>query len=124
MGAASGGTVMGELLERAPDLDGVFVNSDLMAIAAIFGGMNTMYAAVGSRTREIATLRALGFSRGSILASFLVEALILGCLGGIVGGLAAAGYSPDEIEAIFNEFGKANPRKFSGSMPGNEPPKV
>ena len=49
--------------------------------------MNTMYAAVGSRSREIATLRALGFSRSSILVSFLVESILLSLLGGALGCL-------------------------------------
>ena len=48
-----------------------------------------MYASVASRTGEIGTLRALGFSRGAILAAFLGEALLLGLLGGVV-GLAGA----------------------------------
>ena len=51
--------------------------------------MITMYASVASRTGEIGTLRAIGFSRASILAAFLVEALFLGLIGGIA-GLAAA----------------------------------
>jgi ABC-type antimicrobial peptide transport system permease subunit len=51
--------------------------------------MITMYASVASRTAEIGTLRALGFSRAAILAAFLVEALLLGLVGGVV-GLAAA----------------------------------
>lgn len=57
----------------------------VMAIGACFGAMNTMYAAVSSRTREIATLRALGFSRLSILISFVLESIALALLGGIVG---------------------------------------
>jgi putative ABC transport system permease protein len=60
-----------------------------MGIGACFAAMNTMYAAVSSRTREIGTLRALGFSRGSILLSFLAEALLLALSGGIVGSLLA-----------------------------------
>ena len=63
--------------------------SVIFSIGAIIGAMITMYASVASRTAEIGTLRALGFSRMSILAAFLVEALLLGLLGGII-GLAAA----------------------------------
>ncbi|MGE5278801.1 MAG: ABC transporter permease [Acidobacteriota bacterium] len=55
------------------------------AIGAAFGAMNTMYAQVSSRTREIGTLRAIGFSRRSILASFVLEALLLCVAGGLVG---------------------------------------
>jgi ABC-type antimicrobial peptide transport system permease subunit len=51
--------------------------------------MITMYASVASRTAEIGTLRALGFSRAAVLAAFLAEALLLGAVGGIA-GLAAA----------------------------------
>ncbi len=61
----------------------------IMSAGAIFGAMNTMYAAVGTRSREIATLRALGFSRGSILVSFLLESIIISILGGILGCLAS-----------------------------------
>jgi len=63
--------------------------SVIFSIGAIIGAMITMYASVASRTGEIGTLRALGFSRSSILVAFLVEALLLGLIGGIV-GLAAA----------------------------------
>ena len=59
------------------------------AIGAAFGAMNTMYAQVTSRTREIGTLRAIGFSRLSVLASFIVEAAILCLAGGIAGTLLA-----------------------------------
>lgn len=57
----------------------------LMALGAVFGALNTMYSAVSARAREIATLRAIGFSSGSIVASVLVEALILALLGSFVG---------------------------------------
>ncbi|HEV8374877.1 MAG TPA: ABC transporter permease [Candidatus Polarisedimenticolia bacterium] len=61
----------------------------LMAIGASFGAMNTMYAQVSARIREIATLRALGFSRRSILFSFMLESFALGLLGGAVGAVLA-----------------------------------
>jgi putative ABC transport system permease protein len=60
-----------------------------MGIGAVFGAINTMYAIVSARTREIATLRALGFSRRSILFSFLIESVILAVIGGAVGCLLA-----------------------------------
>jgi putative ABC transport system permease protein len=63
---------------------GIFVGV-VMAIGACFGAMNTMYAAVSARTREIATLRALGFGRLSILVSFVLESIFLALLGGILG---------------------------------------
>ena len=55
------------------------------AIGASFGAMNTMYAQVAARTREIGTLRAIGFSRRSVLASFIFEALLLCLIGGVIG---------------------------------------
>ena len=58
-----------------------------MSIGAIFAAMNTMYASVGSRTREIGTLRVLGYRRRSILAGFLIEGAILALVGGILGCL-------------------------------------
>lgn len=64
--------------------------STTMAIGAVFGAMNTMYAIVAARTREIGTLRALGFSRRSILFSFVVESVLLALAGGILGCLLAA----------------------------------
>ena len=57
----------------------------ILGIGACFGGMNTMYAAVAARTKEIGTLRALGFSRLSILTSFVIESLILSFFGGLIG---------------------------------------
>jgi ABC-type antimicrobial peptide transport system permease subunit len=59
--------------------------SVIFSIGATIGAMITMYASVASRTAEIGTLRALGFRRGGILAVFLLEALLLGLVGGIVG---------------------------------------
>ncbi len=58
-----------------------------MSIGAVFAAMNTMYASVGSRTREIGTLRVLGFRRRSILLSFLFEGAFLALVGGIIGCL-------------------------------------
>jgi putative ABC transport system permease protein len=60
-----------------------------MGVGAVFGALNTMYSAVAARTREIATLRALGFSGTAVLISVLVEALLLGLGGGVLGTLAA-----------------------------------
>jgi putative ABC transport system permease protein len=61
----------------------------LMGIGAIFGAILTMYTAVATRAREIATLRALGFNTGSVLVSILAESLVLGAIGGAIGGTAA-----------------------------------
>jgi len=63
---------------------GIFI-SIIMAVGSSFAAMNTMYAAVARRAREIGTLRVLGFSRGSILTSFLFESVLLSTLGGLLG---------------------------------------
>jgi putative ABC transport system permease protein len=68
----------------------------VMGVGAVFGAMNTMYAIVAARTREIGTLRALGFSRRAILASFVVESALLALIGGGLGcllALTANGYT-------------------------------
>jgi putative ABC transport system permease protein len=67
---------------------GVFVTL-IMALGAIFGALNTMYASVGARTKEIGTLRAIGFSRGAVLLSILLESTLLALLGGLIGCLLA-----------------------------------
>jgi putative ABC transport system permease protein len=66
-----------------------FLIAGLMGIGAIFGAVNTMYNAVASRTREIATLRALGFGSIPVVASVLAEAVLLSLVGGLFGGLIA-----------------------------------
>jgi putative ABC transport system permease protein len=61
----------------------------IMGLGAVFGALNTMYTAVSSRTREIATLRALGFNSGPVIFSVLAESLLLALAGGVIGaGLA------------------------------------
>ncbi|MFN7941954.1 MAG: FtsX-like permease family protein [Thermoanaerobaculia bacterium] len=66
-----------------------FTISVLMAIGAVFGALNTMYSAVAARTREIATLRALGFGASPVVVSVLVESLLLALAGGVIGALGA-----------------------------------
>jgi ABC-type lipoprotein release transport system permease subunit len=61
----------------------------IMAVGAIFGAVNTMYAAVGARTREIATLYVLGFSPFAVWLSFLTESVLLSLFGGLLGCLLA-----------------------------------
>jgi putative ABC transport system permease protein len=60
----------------------------IMAIGAVFGALNTMYSAVAERGREIATMRAVGFGGGSVVFSFLIEALLISFVGGVLGCLA------------------------------------
>jgi putative ABC transport system permease protein len=66
----------------------VFVTS-IMGLGAVFAALNTMYAAVGAREREIATLRAIGFRGLPVVASIMLESLILALAGGLLGALAA-----------------------------------
>ncbi len=61
----------------------------VMSIGAVLAAMNTMYASVGARTREIGTLRVLGFRRRSVVAAILIEGACLAFIGGIVGGAAS-----------------------------------
>lgn len=63
----------------------------IMAVGASFGAMNTMYAQVTSRTREIATMRALGYGRAAILVSFVLESMWLSLVGGALGAALAFG---------------------------------
>jgi putative ABC transport system permease protein len=71
-----------------------YVIAMLMGVAAVFGAILTMYTAVATRTREIATLRALGFNTMSVLISVIGESLALAAIGGVAGGLLAyAGFN-------------------------------
>jgi putative ABC transport system permease protein len=66
-----------------------FIIAGLMGVGAVFGAVNTMYNAVATRTREIATLRALGFGSFPVVFSVLTEAVFLSVIGGLIGGIAA-----------------------------------
>lgn len=68
----------------------------LMALGAVFGAINTMYASVSARTREIATLRAIGFGAFPVAFSTLLESLILALIGGVIGALV--------VYLIFNGY--------------------
>lgn len=65
-----------------------FLVAGVMGIGAVFGALNTMYSMVAERSREIATMRAIGFGSGSISVSFIFEALLIALIGGILGCLA------------------------------------
>lgn len=67
--------------------------SIIMGIGSCFAAMNTMYAAIANRSKEIATLRVLGFTRGSILASFLIESILLSLIGATIGILLMLPFS-------------------------------
>ncbi|HUA32920.1 MAG TPA: ABC transporter permease [Candidatus Binataceae bacterium] len=71
----------------------VMIVALIVGIGATFGGMNTMYAAVAHRSREVGVLRALGFKRSQVLTSFLVESVIIALAGGLAGIVAALAVS-------------------------------
>jgi putative ABC transport system permease protein len=95
----------------------------VMSIGAAFSMMNTMYATVGARTREIATLRVLGFEPASIYLSFLLEALLLAVIGGFLGcllallmnGLVTGTFNWATFAEVTFEF-EVTPTLFSGGM--------
>ena len=65
-----------------------FLVAFVMGIGAVFGALNTMYSAVSERSREVATMRALGFGAGSVILSFVFEALLIAAFGGVLGCIA------------------------------------
>jgi putative ABC transport system permease protein len=65
-----------------------FLIAAVMGVGAVFGALNTMYSAVSERSREIATLRALGFGSGSVVLSFVLESVLIAGAGGVIGCLA------------------------------------
>ncbi len=79
----------------------------IMAIGAVFGALNTMYAAVATRAREIATLRALGFQGTPVVVAVMLETMLLALLGGLMGGglawLVFNGYSVATMSANFSQ---------------------
>ena len=78
-----------------------------MADGAVFGGMNTMYAAISGRVQEIGTLRSLGFSRGSVLVSILIESCMIALFGGILGclmGFIVNGVSVTTLSPTFSDI--------------------
>jgi putative ABC transport system permease protein len=93
-----------ENLTRAIRLLGITVGT-IMAVGAIFGALNTMYAAVATRAREIATLRAIGFRGVPVIVSVLIETMLLAVLGGALGaGLAWAVFDDYTASTLGNNF--------------------
>lgn len=80
----------------------------IMAIGAVFGALNTMYAAVAGRAREIATLRAIGFRGLPVVMAVMLETMLLALLGGVLGGLVAwtvfNGYSVSTMSSNFSQL--------------------
>jgi ABC-type lipoprotein release transport system permease subunit len=81
-------TQQSQLLGRILQILALVITS-IMAVGAIFGAINTMYAAVASRSPEIAVLLTLGFHPRSVLASFLAESALIAVVGGVIGALLA-----------------------------------
>ena len=77
-----------EQLNRLIRILGIVIGS-IMAVGAVFGALNTMYAAVAGRAREIATMRALGFRGLPVVAAVMLETMLLALLGGLLGGALA-----------------------------------
>lgn len=84
-----------------------YVVAAIMAIGAVFAALNTMYAAVSSRTVEIATLRALGFGAFPVIVSVMIEAILLALLGGLAGAVIVYfvfnGYTVSTLGASFSQ---------------------
>jgi putative ABC transport system permease protein len=95
-----------EGLTRLITILGTVIGS-IMAIGAVFGALNTMYAAVAGRAREIATLRALGFRGLPVVVAVMLETMLLALLGGVLGGALAwlvfNGYSASTLSANFSQ---------------------
>jgi ABC-type lipoprotein release transport system permease subunit len=92
---------------------GIFITV-IFSIGAVIGAMITMYAAVANRTREIGTLRALGFRRRSILFAFLMESLLIAFCGGLVGILLASMLQFFSISTL--NFGSFSELEFSFAL--------
>lgn len=79
----------------------------IMAVGAVFGALNTMYAAVATRGREIATMRAIGFRGLPVVTAIMLETMLLALIGGLLGGLIAwaifNGYSVSTIGSNFSQ---------------------
>jgi putative ABC transport system permease protein len=83
------------------------VIATIMAIGAVFGALNTMYAAISARAREVATLRAIGFGSTPVLVAVVLEAMLLALLGGVLGAVIAwalfNGYTVSTLGANFSQ---------------------
>lgn len=90
----------------------------IMGLGAMFGALNTMYTAVAARTREIATLRALGFRSGPVVVSVLVESLLLALAGGLVGA-AVAWWAFDGFRAATLNFSSFSQVAFAFDVSGS-----
>jgi len=82
-----------------------YVVGGIMAVGALFGALNTMYSAVSVRSREIATLRAIGFGASAVVLSVLIEALLLSVIGALIGaGLAWMFFNGNMVSTLGSNF--------------------
>jgi len=93
-------------LNKVLEVLGKFIGA-IMAFGAVFGALNTMYAAVATRAREIATMRAIGFRGVPVVMAVMLETMLLALLGGVLGGLIAwaifNGYSVSTLGSNFSQ---------------------
>lgn len=90
----------------------------LMGLGAVFAALNTMYSAVAARTREIATLRALGFGSAPVVISVLVEALLIGLVGGLI-GMAISYFAFNGLRASTMNFASFSQITFAFTVTGS-----
>ena len=82
-----------------------YVVGGIMAVGALFGALNTMYSAVSVRSREIATLRAIGFGASAVVVSVLIEAMLLSVIGALIGaGLAWVFFNGNVVSTLGSNF--------------------
>jgi putative ABC transport system permease protein len=82
-----------------------YVVGGIMAVGALFGALNTMYSAVSVRSREIATLRAIGFGASAVVVSVLIEAMLLSVIGALIGaGLACVFFNGNVVSTLGSNF--------------------
>ena len=77
-----------------------WITAILIAVSAVFGGLNTLYAAFASRVREIATLQALGFGRLAVVVSFVQESLLAALVGTLVGAWLSSLVLADRVVSL------------------------
>lgn len=91
-------------LSKILEILGKFIGT-IMAFGAVFGALNTMYAAVATRAREIATMRAIGFRGLPVVVAIMLETMLLALLGGVLGGLIAwAIFNGYSVSTLGNNF--------------------
>jgi hypothetical protein len=98
--------------EKLNEYNGVLLNviifvTVILAVGGVFGVMNTMFAAISQRTKDIGVLRLMGYGRRHIVASFLLEALVIGLIGGVIGCAIGSLWDGTEATSILNGGGSS-----------------